>query len=414
MKINSFNIDISDMPTEVTTRKFIVTGEVGSEFEIIAVESGTLKYYNFLDSEFALGHNNINNNLKVTLASKKYTNTITFPSGGGDYVVKLIAASGTEVQNARLNVLSKSISKQTANAVVTFKAGTGTGTAANYATFPTTTSTGPINSTAKESFNWDITNASTDAKGFGLRLTGDHAKINEKYWYFTTSEAVADNPAGDGEDSETVVVADTTDLAIGTQLYYHKASTVPTNKAGSAVGTTLITAIDTETKTITFSQAVAFEDTETMTFRAYNSSNIFDAIGLKLSFGLYPIVTPTVLTKVVRADGSVADEATDGSNVKIALAGTYGIAGGDFVSFKGVGVNNAVLSTVSEVTTPSSTAGLITVSRAQTLRAGAVITFTGCNQVINFAGDININQFPAVNRTIYLDLDLLITVGAAS
>ena len=49
MKINNFNIDVSDMPSVQTTRRIRVAGEIGAEFEIVVLEVGTLKYYNFLN-----------------------------------------------------------------------------------------------------------------------------------------------------------------------------------------------------------------------------------------------------------------------------------------------------------------------------------------------------------------------------
>ena len=386
-------MDTNEMPTIQVSRRFDVTGEVGAEFEIIALESGTLKYYNFLNKEFELGHNNLNNNLRIKLSSVKYSNNIVFPSGGGDYVVKLMAINDTEIQNSKYDIIIKNISKQSANAVVTFKPGTGTTTAANYATFPTTTSTGAIASTANVSFDWDVTNASTDAKGFGLRLTGDFAKITDKLWYFTTTDTVDGAITSDFE----VVVDDLTDIAVGT--------TITGVSSGSLSGTPTIMAIDIPTKTLALSAAQTFADGITLTFRAYGGSNIYAAIGLSLNFVLFPTVTPTVLTKVARATSA---------STTVNLEGTYGIAGGNHVIYTGVGVDNSSANAVTQVNSVSSSAGSILVQNAQTLSAGTVLTFTGCNQVINFQGDIVINQFPTANKTIYLDLDKLITVGAVS
>ena len=56
MKINSFNIDTSDMPTARTVRSFTVTGDKGAEFELIALQSGTLKYYDFQNRVFEDGN----------------------------------------------------------------------------------------------------------------------------------------------------------------------------------------------------------------------------------------------------------------------------------------------------------------------------------------------------------------------
>ena len=393
MKINNFNIDVSDMPSVQTTRRIRVAGEIGAEFEIVVLEVGTLKYYNFLNKEFELGHNNLNNNLKIKLKNIRHESSIIFPSGGGDYVVKFTAINDTEIQNSKSNIITSNISKQATSIVVTFQPGTGTTTAANYATFPTTTSTGAVGSTASVSFDWDVTNASTDAKGFGLRLTGPYSEIVDKYWYFTTTDTVN----GAITSSTEVVIDDLTDIGVGT--------TIAGVSGGSLSGTPTITAIDTATKTLTLSAAQTFADGITLTFKALGATNINAAIGLVLDFELYPTVTPTPLTKVTRATSA---------STTVNLVGTYGIAGGNHVNYLGAGVDNSSDNAVTEVNSVSSSAGSILVQNAQTLSAGTVLTFTGCNQVINFVGNIIINQFPTAAKTIYLDLDRLITVGAVS
>jgi len=393
MKINNFNIDTNTMPTEETARRFNVFGEIGAEFEIMALQSGTLKYYNFKTKAFTLGHNSIDNNLRVKLSSTKYINNIVFPSGGGDYVIKLITINDTEMQNSKHSIVTKSISKQSANAVVTFTPGTNTTTANNYATLPTTTSTGAITSTASVGFDWDVTNVSNDTYGFGLRLTGEYTTIRDANWYFTTTDTVDGAITGSTE----VVIDDLTDIAVGT--------IITGVSGGSLSGTPKIVSIDVSSKTLTLSSVQTFADGITLTFRAYGESNIYNAIGLSLNFALYPTVTPTVLTKTVRGDISASTTVT--------LDGTYGIAGGNHVTYTGLGVDNRSANAVTSISA-SSSAGSIVVQRAQTLENTAVLTFTGCHQVINIQGDITINKFPTANKTIYLDLDKLITVGADS
>ena len=63
----------------------------------------------------------------------------------------------------------------------------------------------------------------------------------------------------------------------------------------------------------------------------------------------------------------------------------------------------------------SSSAGSIVVGAAQSdLITGTTLKFSNVHQTINIAGTINITKFPTANRTIYLDIDRLITVGVAS
>jgi len=411
MKINSFNIDVSDMPTGRAIRPFTITGDKGAEFEIIAIQSGTLKYYDFKNKVFENGHNSSNNNLRVKLSGGSYNNSIVFPSGGGDYVIKLITINGTETSSSNSNVITRSISKAAANTTITFTPGSADTT--YYQTFPTSTSAGAVTDTDKFNFSWSVLNSTTDAKSHGFKLTSaDIETYNSRYWYFTTTENVVTNSAGDTEDTTTVVVADTTYLCVGMELTYYKATTVPENKAGSAVGLTTVVSI--VGNVIGFSQAVGFDEGQAMTFRAYGPTYINDAIGLGLSFSPTERVA-TTLQKTVEARGGVT-ETTDGSSTSIALPNTLGIGVG--FGYTGFGVNNSSSNLVTAVTPDADGAGndgIMTVGLAQTLEAGTVLTFVDTHSQIDFFGIIKVNKYSSTTpHTIYLDLDKILTVGAGS
>ena len=396
------------MPTGRTIKQFTIVGDKGAEFEMIAMQSGTLKFYDFRDKDFALGHNDLHNNLKVKLSGKNYTNNIIFPSGGGDYIIKLMAINGTEVSNSTSNTITKNITKASSNTTITFKPGSADTT--YYQTLPTSTSTGAVSDTDVVNFSWSVLNSTTDAKSHGFKLSeSDISDYSSEFWYFETTENVVTNSAGDTEDSATVVVADTTYLCAGMELKYYKGTTVPENKAGSAVGTTIITAIDTELKTITFSQAVGFDEGQTMTFRAYGSTYINDAIGLDVSFSDVRIVT-TPLTVTVRTDIS--------SSTTITLSATRGVGGGNNFKYSGFDVNNTSNNRITSVTPDPAGGdgdGAMVVELAQTLEAGTVLTIADTLNQIDFVGIITVNKYSSTTpHTIYLDLDKILTVGAAS
>lgn len=392
MVISRFNIDTLEMPANAVSRKFEVVGDVGAEFLIIALEAGTLKYYDFKNRSFEAGHNNLDNNLTVKLSNTKYNNSITFPAGGGDYVVKLITINGTTVSGSTSTVFSANISKQSSNSTITFKPDTLTATD-NYVTFPTATSTGAANSSAKVDFNWDVTNVSTDAHGFGFRIPNLLVlnAINDKYWYVKATTDVD----GAISSSTSLKVDSLTDIGIGTLIV-----------SGTGLsGTPSVLSIDNETKTLTLSAAQSFSDGVTLTFIARGADDIKTATGLDLKLSRLTTATPTTLTKTARATSS---------STTLNLNGTYGIAGGNHVTITGLGVDNSSANAVTSVNAVSSSAGSVLVQNAQTISAGTVITFINCFQVINFAGVIGINSFPNANKTVYLDLDKIITVGTVS
>lgn len=408
-KIADLQIDISEIPAAGIQKAFTVVGEVGAKFTINIIKDGTINYYNFSDQTFSAGHVGTDNNLIVTMNSNNYYDNIAFPSGGSSYTIKLIAFEGTEINGTNKRIISKSITQSSSDATVTFTAITAN--TSNYATFPTTTSTGALTDRNKFVFDWDITNASTDAGGFGLRLTGSFKEISEKSWYFTTTETVdgAISP-GDANGGLKVQVDDLTDIGINSHI-----SAV---SAGSLSGTPYVTAINTTTKTLTLSVAQTFADGITLTFIARGISAIQNATGCLLSFGGFPIVIGTALTKTVRADVSASTTVT--------LTDTHGVAGGNVVTYTGVGVNNSASNRITSVTPdcpdPSDGTldndGSMVVELAQTLTAGTVLTFggtsSGSHKVINFKGGIKILSYPSANKTIYLEIDPFITVGAAS
>ena len=398
MIINSFNINESDMPAADTTRTFTVTGNTGAQFRIIALQNPSSSsdhtlYYDFTDRAFEAGHNDLNNNLTITLTGNKHNGSIKFPAGAGEFVIKLMTIGDTELQNSRVNVITKSISKL-ANPTITFTPGTFTTTANTYATLPTTTSTGAVASGDVVSFDWDVTNSAVDAYSHGLRYTA--VTINASYWYFQTTDTVN----GAVSSSYTVVVDDLTDIVVG--------MTINEVSSGSLSGTPRITSIDTTSKTLTLDAAQTFADGITLYFRAYGTTYIKDATGLDLSFNTTTL-TPTALTTTVRADVS--------ASTTITLNATNGIGGGNFIAYKGVGVDNSSANKITSVTPDpdgSDNDGAMVVQLAQTLTAGTVLTFSQIHKIINFAGTINIQAYPSANRTIYLDLDKIITPGVAS
>ena len=401
LSIGNLQINTVDMPNGTTTRNFVVNGDVGAAFTMIALQVGTQKYYNFTSGEFENGHNS-NSNLIVTLSQKKYRNNIVFPEGSGDYIIKLIPSEGTTIP---AGVITKSITKLGTNATITFTPATDN--AVNYATLPTKTSTGSIDAVSNVSFDFDIVNWNgvADAGSFGLIVTNEASSglpvIPENYWYFTTTETVN----GAVSSGTSVIVDDLTDIGVG--------SIITGVSSGSLTGTPRVSAIDTATKTLTISSAQTFADGITLTFRAYGRSAINNAIDTDLQF-TSTVLSTTPLTQTVRADsdGDLTPSTT------ITLNDTLGVSGGSTIKYKGLNVNNTSNNRVVSVATPDpngvASDGAITVELAQTLTAGTVLSFAYVYKTVNLTGNITVNKYPTSNRSIYFDIDKIITVGTQS
>ncbi len=428
-------MDTSLMGYSATNRELTVKGKPGSEFIVMVIQDGTLKYYNFETDLFELGHTS-KNNLKIKLSnSSLYRHTIDFPSGGGTYVVKLLTEEGTVVKNNK-KIISKNIEKQSSENTITFKPATVN--TSNYQTLPTVVSTGSTDEGASLSSSFLVNNASTDAGGFGLKInTASFGKwtldpkygfagvlskgVFDSYWYVQYDKDIVVNTVGDGLDSSTVTAANSDGISVGMELFYHKTTTTPVNVAGDDLENVLITGIQEGLSEviITFNKAVAFENGETMRLRAYGSKYIYLNTGVVITVDGDCSITAPTLTKTVRedSDGDLTTSTT------IRITDTHGISGGNTISYTGLDVDNSSSNNVSEVTTPdcpdltSSGAldndGTITVQLTQILKKGTILSFKGVYNQFTMKFSVKIDKHPGSNTDILFDLDKIITVGVS-
>lgn len=435
-KITNLLIDTSLMGYGATSRELTVKGKPGSEFIVVVVQDGTLKYYNFETDLFELGHTS-KNNLKIKMPnSSLHRHTIDFPSGGGTYVVKLLAEEGTIVKNNK-KVISKNIEKQSSETTITFKPATIN--TSNYQTFPTVVSTGSTDEGASLSnSSFLVNNASTDAGGFGLKMnTTNFGKwildpeygfegvlskgVFDSYWYVQYDKDIVVNTMGDGLDSSTVTAANSDGISVGMELFYHKATATPVNEAAQAVEGVHIIGIKEGLGEviIAFNKEVAFENGETMRLRAYGSKNIRLNTGVMIAVDSDCFITAPKLTKTVRedSDGDLTTSTT------IRLTDTHGISGGNTISYTGLDVDNSSSNNVSVITAPdcpdlaSSGAldndGTITVQLTQTLKKGTILSFKGVYNQFTMKFSVKIDKHPESNTDILFDLDKIITVGVS-
>ena len=418
MKINKLNISTVTMPQARTTKPFSVNGSIGAEFEIIVLQnpsssSSHTLYYDWKDKTFEAGHNDLNNNLKVKLTSSTYNNSITFAegaSGGGEYVVKLIAINGTTLPNANKNVISKTLSKQTADSVITFALDS-INNSNKYLTQPSKSLTGAVGSSATLSFSLTAENSRDDShsNGFFLKESSISSVAGAEKQIYHKATGTVD---GAITDSTEVKVDSLTGIGVGSQLI--------SISSGTLNGQPYVTAIDTATKTLTFAtHAQTFSNDITLNFKALGTSAIFNATGLQLSSVSFSASIVDRVTTTVRTAPS--------SSTTINVGNTRGIRAG--VGYSGLNVDNGSSNLVTAVTTPDpadangalDNDGVITVERAQTLTIGTVLSFGdgsgGPEDVFKsalFEGSLGITTIPSSNVNLYLDLDQILTPGSAS
>ena len=398
--ITDFIMETSDISSSAISRRFKVVGDRGAMFGL-QVGDGTGKFYDFKTRAFTSAFTS-QNRLNITMSSGGYDSSILFPADadGQTYTIFLFSSPHYNSELGGFSsdkVLYTTTISQLADTVITFapsSANTNNYTSGSLASGMNVTSTAsPITTTENPvTINWKVANATTDSHGFGLIL--DRAPVDGD-WYFQTTEVISSNPAGDGVSNNKVIVADLTNIATGMELVYHKGTTAPS-------AATFITAIDIETKTITFTTSQSFENTETMTFKASGSSAIEKATGAIIDFSTASTYKPQLI-KTVRAAVS--------SSTTVTLDGTYGVGKGATVT--GVGFSNASSNPVVSVSA-SSGSGSMLMTVAQTLTAGTKLYITPNLQTLGINPTPVVSRGPTSSVTINLNLDNFITVGVGS
>ena len=385
--ITSIDINLSDIPNEGATRGYSILGDDNASF-MLQVVNASNQFYNFKTKAFT-STSTAETVLKSNISNGKYSGQIKFPSSGTSYNIIVLSNPSDKDTAIKITkgrtVINKQI-KQIANTVITFTLTTANTN--NYSTLPSlSTTTGskvkPFASQLDRSFT--VTNNAHDSYGFGLKL--DRQPV-ETDFVFRQTQTV------DGTiSSATSVVLDSVSNLVAGMV-------ISTVSSGSLVGTPSIKSVNTNTKTVTFSKAQSFADGITLTFDAVGFRSINKATGAMIR--LVKISSKAAaLTKTVRGDVS--------SSTTITLNGTYGISKDNI--YKGFGVNNSSSNKVTNIHTPSSSAGQIYVELAQTLTGGTKLHFDGSTQTIDTYLLLDILNYPDSNTTVNILLDNFITPG---
>ncbi len=381
------------MSSQQTQRVFTVNGELDARFSV-QIFNASNQFYSFKTRTFAAGFKS-DNILNVKMSSSTFSQNVIFPANGSGttYTLLLLTSEDKDTEldfgygkySFSTNII------QNANAQLTFTVGTSN--SSTYTTFSQDiTSSGAPNTSFRvgKRLDWTLSNTEDNTNGFGLRLIRQPIDTD---WYYETTETV-DGAVSSGTE---VKVDDLTDLATGMHI--------TGVSSGSLSGTPTITAINTNTKTLTISSAQTFAGGITLTFQARGSSIIKKSINADIDFSSFNsnVISSVAaeLSKTVR---------TTATGTTIPLNGTFGISGGGHVTVSGRGIINTSANTVQTVD-PDEVTGGVVMQVAQSVKAGTKVYFTGSTLSIKIKNPIIIRSYPSSNKTIKLNLDNFITPG---
>ena len=395
------------------SRQITVIGDVGSEFNINVIKingTGKESYYNFKTNTFTNAFVAANN-LHTTLSSDTFSKVIAFPADatGEVYSIKSIAKEQTTKFKNGNFVDTKNIT-QVGQTTIAFQVPDNINSASEFASAPSpvqSTGSTALTQTVTVPVTFTFTNASTDAKGFGLRLPGLPASnefvIPDSFWY--SQQVVVVNGAHTGVAEITVDAVGF--LTAGMELDGYLEGGANKIYISSVSG-----------NVITLTAAISASDNAQLTFKAYGPSLIKTIFGCEVEFSNF-IARGTPLQKQVRT--STTFPQSDG-NVTLELTGTYGVGGGSHVRLEGFNMNNSGNNNLVTTVTASSTAGSVVINysgaseaitKANVVPVGTVLNVKGSYQVITVSGSVKVKKYPETSAKVVLDTTQIITVGTA-
>lgn len=401
--IDEIQIDTNDIPSTGGTKYFSVQGEEGAQFMIQAVTSEGV-FYNFTTKQFTASESFNSNHNKLVTLNGQYNSSIHFPSGATTTYSIILITNGfdTTISNNTRKVSVKKIS-QSSQTTVTLAFATdnpdkynSTPAAANV----TSSGTPNIISSQKVSNISTVTNADSDTHGSGFRYIRFDSKgvldfSGDSLWYYQIT------PRVNGSSSSEILELDSVDgIGVGSKITFITGTTAPG-------ATTIVKAVDANSKIITLSRSQSFTDGDTVTIRSYGSSLINQVSGASFKFS----DVTAILTKDTFLEYTT-NGTTSNSNV-INLNGSRGLGVGAEIFAAGLSRANAgsfIRSVVLSATGGSITVGdgdAATTGDLQNLAPKLRVQSSSINS-IDLSYLVTIESYGSSNVQINLDLDQIL------
>jgi hypothetical protein len=396
--IKDIIIDSSNIRKEGDIRDFFVIGDVGSRFTL-RIKNETPHYYNFDTKSFQSSQTSDTELKSIELKNTNvYRGSIVFPSISDDdyYVIELFAeppydtfldsTSLTKGDNTSISKLyySKTIYQYT-NPRLTLAINTST--TGEFQSMPDSVyvdaAPGQPVAFAKD-FSWTVKSVDAIAGG-ALKLDRQPRDSDFEISQTQTVDGVISS-------STTVVLDDLGDIFTGMTVSGSGISSPPT-----------VTAIDTSTKTVTMSAAQSISDGVTLTFTAGGYNNIKRFVDAGVQFNDVNAKLTEFTTTINQPTWDGTQSATD----DIIVTSVHGILADGTATVSGIGINKEAGEQYVTAITYGSDA--ITITTAQQLKHGAILTIGGSAQECVIKGNMTISKMPTSNLTITLNVDNILT-----
>ena len=283
-KIKSITLGKVFLQNLASILTYKVNGDAGAVFSLQVKDSSSPnKFYNFETKTFTNTFTSENTLSNVTLGDSYFEASISIPAGssGNNYrfLVFTEPIFNTETVGHNSFFLRKDI-EQKGQSVVRFSTSSDQA-ASNFVGLGT--NVGSITGNTNQATNSIIT-----VSDYSIADSGDGTALGYKFSFSTRTKTqkVADDKqpidsdfftsqskttSGSGSSATAMVLTNIDNLVIGMSLISITSSTVTTTGSLGVLTFPTITAIDTDTKTVTLSSTHSWADNKAVVFRAYGS-----------------------------------------------------------------------------------------------------------------------------------------------
>jgi hypothetical protein len=406
-KIKSIALSKSFLKNTSSILSYKIQGDTGAVFSLQVKDSSSPnKFYNFETNTFTNTFTSENTLSNVVLSSNLYESSILIPDGssGNEYRFLVFAEPifNTEIVGENSFFLKKDIT-QKGESVVRFSTSSDQ-TASNFVGLGT--NVGSITGNSGKTANSIIT-----VSDYSIADSGDGTALGYKFSFSTrtkTQKVAADKQpidsdfftsqskttSGSGSSATAMVLTNIDNLAVGMSLISITSSTVTTSGSLGVLTFPTITAIDTDTNTVTLSSAHSWADNKAVVFRAYGSDLIRKSTGGVFSFNNFTVEPSTQF-------GTVVVNGTTAGNTTVVVDALSGISIDSRIFGAGVDTtddNNKIENLSSDGLT-------LTMGGNQEIKDNVPLKVLGSSTSTLINGEILISTFPSISTDIFYDID---------
>lgn len=406
-KIKSIALGKSFLKNTSSILSYKIQGDTGAVFSLQVKDSSSPnKFYNFETNTFTNTFTSENTLSNVVLSSNLYESSILIPDGssGNEYRFLVFAEPifNTEIVGENSFFLKKDIT-QKGESVVRFSTSSDQ-TASNFVGLGT--NVGSITGNSGKTANSIIT-----VSDYSIADSGDGTALGYKFSFSTrtkTQKVAADKQpidsdfftsqskttSGSGSSATAMVLTNIDNLAVGMSLISITSSTVTTSGSLGVLTFPTITAINTDTNTVTLSSAHSWADNKEVVFRAYGSDLIRESTGGVFSFNNFTVEPSTQF-------GTVVVNGTTAGNTTVVVDALSGISIDSRIFGAGVDTTDDN----NKIENLSSNGLTLTMGGNQEIKDNVPLKVLGSSTSTLINGEILISTFPSISTDIFYDID---------